>query len=113
MIDPSIKPQLDGLVGATFVITGCTLSINITFGADTIQVPSAFLTRIWYVPPARPVNVFDNCQLTPPLIEYSNTLADAVFASMKIVPSDRPQSVGLEKAISLMTGAIFSSSVNS
>ena len=45
-IEPSSTPQLEGSVGTTLVITGCTLSVMITSASSTIQEPSVFLTRI-------------------------------------------------------------------
>ena len=93
-ICPSATPQLVGALDTTLSIVGCVLSIKISFGAACSQVPSAFLTRIWNVPPESPVKVLDNCQLKPPLIEYSRTLADAELAVISIEPSLTPQSLG-------------------
>ena len=45
-IVPSFTPQLVGSVGVTFVMIGCTLSVITISASVTIQVPSAFLTRI-------------------------------------------------------------------
>ena len=50
---------------------------------NTSQVASVFLTEILYVPLAKPVNEFDDCQFNPPSIEYS---IDVPVAVTVIVP---------------------------
>ena len=60
VIVPSSTPQSVGCVEVAETITGATLSSNISHGPTTSQVPLAFLTMIQYVPPAKPVNVFDD-----------------------------------------------------
>ena len=56
MIEPSFTPQSLGSFVATLLIVGGVGAVNTSSASDTIQVPSIFLTRIWYVPAVKPVN---------------------------------------------------------
>mgnify|MGYP006945883160 CR=1 FL=1 len=51
-IEPSVVPQSVGFCGVTLTIVGVIGFTRITSTAVSTQVPSTFLTLIWYVPPA-------------------------------------------------------------
>ena len=112
VIEPSVNPQSLGGTVTTVSMTGAILSINISFGALATQVPSAFLTRISKVPPVKPINILDACQLKPPSIEYSNELPADELARTVIVPSADPQSVGLDDDTEIIVGATLSISIS-
>ena len=56
VIVPSVTPQFVGSVEATVEIVGNTGAVIITSASVVTQVPSIFLTLIWYVPADKPVN---------------------------------------------------------
>ncbi|MDZ7911438.1 MAG: hypothetical protein U5O16_06320 [Rhodococcus sp. (in: high G+C Gram-positive bacteria)] len=64
VIEPSVTLQSVTFVEATFAITGDILLIKVTSVDETSQELLAFLTLIWYEPPANPVKLFDACQFT-------------------------------------------------
>ena len=72
VIVPSAKPQSLGSVNDVLAITGATLSVNVITVPPVTQVLSAFLTKIVYVPPLKPVKLplLAN-QLLPLSLEYS------------------------------------------
>ena len=110
VIEPLLTPQFVGSTAVTAVIIGCTLSVKVISASVTIQVPSAFLTRISYGLPAavKPTNkpLFD--QFAPPSIENCKAFPALVFAVMVIVPSACPQSVGSVKVALVITAATLS-----
>ena len=69
------------------------------------QEPSAFLTKMLYVPAPSPVKLPEGCQFVPPSIEYSS---DAPVAAMVIVPSFTPQFDGSAGVTLVMTGSTLS-----
>ena len=102
VIVPSATPQSVISVPTALVNTGGVLSSRTSVGPVTSQPPPAFLTAISYDPPAKPVNIFDDCHV-PPFSEYSS--APFPMAVTVIVPSTSPQLVGLVEATFVMLGA--------
>ena len=108
VIVPSSTPQLFGLADVTFVMVGCTGSVKITSASVTVHVPSAFLTRIGYVPPAKLVNKPPGCQVAPPSIENCNEAPFGELALILIPPSAKPQLLGSVGVTFTITGATLS-----
>ena len=81
VIVPSATPQFVGSVDATLVICGAVGEAKMIglSDANEKQVASVFLIATLYVPAAKPLNVFDDCQLVPPSIEYSKVPPVAVI----------------------------------